>query len=296
LTRSSRRVSAATVFFALLSLLLGVLLYWKTRPEPAGQAPERRAARREPAGKRPRAATPKASVSPPEPRSSSGPVPRIAIILDDLGGDLAAVRRIAKLSRPVAGAVLPGLAGSARAARELAEAGQEVLLHLPMEPEGFPRVRPGPGVIVRAQSDEEITETLSEDLESVPGAVGVNNHMGSAATADPRVMRAVLKELAGRGLFFVDSRTTEETVAREVARELKVPCASRGVFLDSVATEEAVAASFQELLRRAKREGSAVALGHPYPATLALLERELPDLAEKGVKLVRVSELVDKNP
>ncbi len=294
MARSVRRVLPPTIFFALLFLVLGIALYWKTRPERERERLESRTARQEPARKRPRAAPPKASASAPARRSFDEPVPRIAIIVDDLGNDLAAVRRVARLSRPVAGAVLPGLAESERSARELAEAGKEVLLHLPMEPEGFPQVRPGPGVIFRAQSDEEISETLSQDLESVPGAVGVNNHMGSVATADPRVMRAVLKELAARRLFFVDSRTTEETVALDVARELGVPSASRRVFLDSVATEKAVRASFEELLDRARREGSAVALGHPYPVTLALLERELPRLAEGGVRLVKVSELLER--
>lgn len=163
-----------------------------------------------------------------------------------------------------------------------------------MEPRGYPDARPGPGpgVIVRSQTDQEIAQTLAGDLASVPGAVGVNNHMGSAATADARVMRTVLKELSARGLFFLDSRTTDATVALEVARSAGVRVASRRVFLDSVATREAIEASLEELLRHARSEGFAVAVGHPYPETLAMLERELPLLAEKGVKLVRVAELV----
>lgn len=222
------------------------------------------------------------------------PLARIAIVIDDLGNDREAVARIARLPQPVAGAVLPSLSGSADAARALSGAGKEVLLHLPMEPRGYPDVRPGPGpgVIVRAQSEEEIVETLARDLSSVPGAVGVNNHMGSAATADPRVMRAVLEELSHRGLFFLDSRTTDATVASDMARATGVPVASRGVFLDAVATREAVEASLTELVGRARRDGSAIAVGHPYPATLAVLERELPRLSGRGVRVVRVGELM----
>jgi hypothetical protein len=202
------------------------------------------------------------------------------------------VRRIASWSFPVAGAVLPDLPGSAGAADALLASGKEVLLHLPMEPYGYPAVRPGPGLVLRSQSEGQIVETLEQDLASVPGATGVNNHMGSAATADPRVMRAVAAVLARRGLFFVDSRTTLSTVARDAAQAAGVPSVSRRVFLDDVATTDAVGRSFEELLRRARDEGEALAIGHPHPATLEVLERELPRLKEKGVRLVRVRDLV----
>lgn len=216
----------------------------------------------------------------------------MAIVIDDLGNDTVAVGRIAAWPFPVAGAVLPALSGSAKAARDLESAGKEVLLHLPMEPEGYPSVRPGPGVLLRAQDDSEIARTLERDLDSVPGAVGVNNHMGSAATADPRIMRAVARVLARRGLFFVDSRTTTATVAEQIAREEGVPSVSRRVFLDDVATEDAVQKSMAGLIARARAEGFAVAIGHPHPATLQVLEQELPKLQQEGVKLVRVGELV----
>src|SRR6185436_2800697 len=121
------------------------------------------------------------------------------------------------------------------------------------------QMQPGPGVVLRSQSEEQITQTVEADLASVPGAVGVNNHMGSAATADDRVMRAVVRVLARRGLFFLDSRTTGATVAREAARKERVPAVSRRVFLDDVATEAAVGKALDELVARARAEGSAVA-------------------------------------
>ncbi|HTO88889.1 MAG TPA: divergent polysaccharide deacetylase family protein [Thermoanaerobaculia bacterium] len=230
------------------------------------------------------------------PRPSPAPAertgPSVAILIDDLGNDRAAVARIAAWPFAVAGAVLPDLPGSPAAARALAESGKEVLLHLPMEPHGYPAVRPGPGVILRSQSDAEIERTLEEDLESVPGASGMNNHMGSAATADARVMRAVVAVLARRGLYFVDSRTTGSTVARDAAEAAGVPSTSRRVFLDDVATPEGVERSFEQLLGRAREEGSALAIGHPHPATLSVLEQELPTLARRGVRLVKVRDLV----
>jgi polysaccharide deacetylase 2 family uncharacterized protein YibQ len=217
--------------------------------------------------------------------------PRVAIVIDDLGNDAPAVERIASWPYPVCGAVLPVLPGSGRAARALEQSGKQVILHLPLEPRRYPQMQPGPGVVLRSHNEEQITQTLETDLDSVPGAVGVSNHMGSAATADPRVMRAVARVLARRGLFFLDSRTTGSTVAREAARQERVPAVSRRVFLDDVATEEAIGKAIDELVLRARAEGFAVALGHPYPATLAVLERELPKLARRGVQLVNVSEL-----
>ncbi|MFN2387338.1 MAG: divergent polysaccharide deacetylase family protein [Thermoanaerobaculia bacterium] len=286
---SSRRFSPATLFFLALSIVLGVLLY---RERASREPPP------EKASTRPRSATPRAkrrtpAPRPPAPGAADRRAPaRIAIVVDDLGNDDEAVRRLARLAQPVAGAVLPGLPGSAPAARALARAGKEVILHLPMEPHGYPRVRPGPGVVVRAQSEGEIAEIFSRDLASVPGAVGVNNHMGSAATADPRVMRIVLRAVAGRGLFFLDSRTTDATVAADLARELGVPSASRQVFLDRVATEPAVRAALEDLLQRARRDGAAVGVGHPYPATLEVLEEELPKLASRGIEVVKLGDLM----
>lgn len=296
MSRRQRRLSPATVFFALLSLALGVALYLKTRPPtPTGAPPPRIAVSPAPSPAARRSPPPtRAAARAPAPSARNAPAgePRLAIVIDDLGNELAPARRLAGWPEPVAGAVLPGLAYSAASARALSEGGKQVLLHLPMEPQGFPRVRPGPGVILRAQSDGEITQTLEADLATVPGAAGVNNHMGSAATADPRVMRAVARVLSHRGLFFVDSRTTDATVAERTAEEESVPSARRRVFLDDVATEAAVKERLDEALERARTEGSAIAIGHPYPATLAVLERELPTAGEKGVKLVKVGELV----
>jgi polysaccharide deacetylase 2 family uncharacterized protein YibQ len=225
-------------------------------------------------------------------RAGAAGVALAAIVIDDLGNELGPAERIAAWREPVAGAVLPGVAFSAASARALARGGKEVLLHLPMEPAGYPKVRPGPGVILRSQSDAEIVRTLETDLASVPGAVGVNNHMGSAATADPRVMRVVAGVLSERGLYFLDSRTTDATVAERSAEEASVPSVSRRVFLDDVETDEAVSKQFAELVRRAREEGSAVAIGHPYDVTLDVLEREIPKLESKGVRLVRVADLV----
>ncbi len=294
--RRGRGPSPATIFFALLSIALGLALYLKSRPEPPAPKPPgpvpARTRTQKPSPPRSRTAPPRTAKSTPSEGAPPGPA-RAAIVIDDLGNEIASSRRIAAWKEPVAGAVLPGVAFSAACARALTEGGKEVLLHLPMEPDGYPKVRPGPGVILRSQTDAEIVSTLENDLATVPGAVGVNNHMGSAATADARVMRVVAGVLSQRGLFFLDSRTTDHTVAQRSAEEFSVPVVSRRVFLDDVDTEAAVAAQLAELVRRARNEGSAVAIGHPYPATLAVLEREMPRLESQGVRLVRVRDLVN---
>jgi len=290
-----RRISRATVFFALLSLVLAAVLLWRSCP-PGPPAPP---ARPTPHPKTPRATLPPVRATPSRPPAHTPApappgVPRVALVIDDLGNELAPAERIARWPRPVAGAVLPGLRWSADSARVLARGGHEVLLHLPMEPEGYPnpRVRPGPGLILRSQSDAQIADTLASDLDTVPGAVGVNNHMGSAATADPRVMRVVVRLLSERGLFFLDSRTTDATVAERTAAEASVRTVARRVFLDDVATAEAVRAQLVQLIRRARQDGSAVAIGHPYAATLGVIEEEMPEIERReGVKLVKVSEL-----
>ena len=287
------------MFFALLAIALAVILYVQTRSSPAPPTPPAVTARPKTARPAPTARR-RSPTAAPAPRPVRTPVGSraapgealAAIVIDDLGNELAPAERIAAWKEPVAGAVLPGVAFSAAAARALARGGKEVLLHLPMEPEGYPKVRPGPGVILRAQSDEEIVRVLDGDLATVPGAVGVNNHMGSVATADPRVMRIVARALAARGLFFLDSRTTDATVAEKSAEEASVPAVSRRVFLDDVETAPAIRRQLSELVRRAREEGSAVAIGHPYPVTLTVLEEEMPGLAAQGVRLVRVAELV----
>ena len=293
---SPRRISRATVFFALLALALGIALYVKTRPvEPLPEPARPSRPRPTPRPPRPTVVAPPARAMGPSPSASRRDA-RIAIVIDDLGNDRGALERIAAWRFAVAGAVLPGLPESAATAERLARSGKEVLLHLPMEPDGYPRVQPGPGVVLRSDSDERIAEIVAEDLDTVPGAVGVNNHMGSAATADPRVMRAVVRVLSDRGLFLLDSRTTEASVARRVAEEASLPAVSRRVFLDSVPTADAIDRSFRDLLAKARKDGSALAIGHPYPETMAMLERELPQLADKGVALVRVSSLVSGAP
>lgn len=228
--------------------------------------------------------------------AASGPAPagtRVALVIDDLGRRLEDVQALELLGVPVTYAVLPFETRTREVVREIQDRGSEVLLHLPME--GQEGANPGPGALRLSMSEEELELFTRAALDAVPGAVGVNNHMGSLLSTNPRSMRAVLGVLRDHDLFFLDSRTTRDSVAYRVASELGVPAAERQVFLDREATAEAVTHQFRRLLRLARERGSAIAIGHPYPVTLEVLAREVPRAAELGYEFVPVSFLVERS-
>jgi polysaccharide deacetylase 2 family uncharacterized protein YibQ len=215
---------------------------------------------------------------------------RLAIIVDDLGYDRAPAEALFALPLPLTLAVLPHLSYSADIAEEAYRRGYQVMLHLPMESNGD--LKHEAIELRRGMSPAEVTRVLAGMLETVPHAVGVNNHQGSLATADPQLMAATMSALRERDLFFIDSRTTTATVAYDVALRAGVPAASRKVFLDDIPTHEAVLQQLALAARYARKYGFAIAIGHPHPATLQALEEYLPQLEVHGVGLVFASELV----
>ncbi len=245
--------------------------------------------RRQPAEATP-AATPTAT---PRPSPRPGARGKLAILLDDAGQQLDPVAPALALPTEVAVAVLPFLPASTEVAVEMHRAGHEVWLHLPMEPENYPAQNPGPGAVLVAMTEEEIRTTVHSALNNVPFAVGVNNHMGSVATADLRAMTWVMQELSARGVFFIDSRTTTATVAETAARSQGVKTNRRHLFLDNQPSRTAVRKQLEEAVYRALTEGAIIAIGHmTNPATIQVLEDELPGLAKRGVELVPPSKLV----
>jgi polysaccharide deacetylase 2 family uncharacterized protein YibQ len=226
----------------------------------------------------------------------AGHTVRIAIIIDDIGQALQPGLRAVRLPGPVAIAVLPHLPYSRQLAGAAHGAGKEVMLHLPMQSLQL-RAPIGPGGIYLDTLRLELRETLDAALASVPHAVGVNNHMGSLVTRHPGLMRWLMEELTDRQpLYWVDSRTTPDTVALQQAYALNVPAQGRDVFLDNEPTVAAVAQQFERLLEIARTRGSAVAIGHPHAATLAFLAAALPGLEREGIRLVPPSELMQRGP
>ncbi len=217
--------------------------------------------------------------------------PRLAIIIDDLGNDPSEAKSVVALPFPITASVLPHLEYSAQTADEAWSRGDQVILHLPMQPVGD--AAKSEAIELRSgMSTSQVQTTLAGMLASVPHAIGVNNHEGSRATADPRLMAELMPLLRARGLFFIDSRTTAATVAYDEAERTGVRAASRKVFLDDTPTREAVLAQLDLAARDALHDGAAIAIGHPHPQTIAALADGVPRLERRGIRVVFASDLV----
>jgi polysaccharide deacetylase 2 family uncharacterized protein YibQ len=217
--------------------------------------------------------------------------PEIAVIIDDAGVDRVHTGVAIRLKGPLTISFLPyagDLAGQVRAARAHRH---EVMLHVPMEPNG-PFAEPEPYLLRARQGSNEIQRRLARDLDALPGIVGINNHMGSLFTSDPHALAPVMEELARRGLLFVDSRTTARSLAQESAQAHGLPNAGRDVFLDHYEGQAEVRKRLLETERVARRQGYAIAIGHPRAATLAELALWIDEVESKGYRLVPVSAIV----
>ena len=217
---------------------------------------------------------------------------QVAIIIDDLGYELHAGQRTIALPGPVACAILPATPRATALADLAHQNGKEVLLHLPLQAQEADGGEE-PGGLVLDMSERQFRTAVVKNLAAVPHISGVNSHRGSMLTQHPGHMSWLMDELVQRGdLFFVDSYTTVSSIALELAREAGIPAVRRDVFLDPDRAPETVAREFARLIKLARENGFAVGIGHPYPATLAFLETELPKLPEQGVELVAVSDLI----
>lgn len=225
---------------------------------------------------------------------TSAAAPSIAIIIDDLGYEKSAGLRALDLHGPVSYAVLPSTPQGKMLAQKAHNRGRDVLLHLPLQSLVEPE-EAEPGGISLEMSRGQFADMFAQNLKSVPGAIGVNSHRGSLLTQHPGHMSWLMEELRSHGsLFFVDSYTTQHSVALDIATEAGVAAVRRDVFLDSTRSKQHVLAEFERLKALAVKKGSAVAIGHPYPETLAVLEQELPKLPQQGIELVSISELVSR--
>ncbi|MEO6324835.1 MAG: divergent polysaccharide deacetylase family protein [Thermoanaerobaculia bacterium] len=314
--------------FLVLAALL--FLFWpsaRRHPElpPAVSTPPARAKAPGPPGSAPRAApapSPREAAAPAPtpltplsitvapPRENPGTAPSdfepavagsrgvIALVLDDLGYDDGSLARLEAFSGPLAIAVIPSSPRAAQASALAKRKGWDLLVHLPMKAES---ASGEPEAIGPDDDDRTIARRVTRGLDLLPGAVGLNNHQGSRATADARVVRAMLRVVRDRGLFFLDSRTTAASVAESEARALGISTIRRDVFLDDAATEasaaggraEALAAAWANARAIARKKGHCVVIGHPHRETLQFLAAHLSELDGTTFERVRVSELVD---
>jgi len=218
---------------------------------------------------------------------------RIAIVIDDLGYDKRTGMALLRLDAPLSFSVFPFAPHSRELARKASRKGRDVLLHLPMEPKGYPGQDPGKGRLLTTMGEEELLNQLDKDLSAVPYVKGVNNHMGSKFTENSELMRIVLKDIGKRGLFFLDSRTTPHTVGFRVAQELGIKTGQRSVFLDNDRDVAKIKTQIAELVELSKKNGDAIGIGHPHPEMLQALQETIPSLRENGIEVVPVSVLLE---
>jgi polysaccharide deacetylase 2 family uncharacterized protein YibQ len=217
--------------------------------------------------------------------------PTLIIVIDDAGYNLKELAPFLKLPFPITVAVLPGVPHTRDSAQLILEAGKELILHQPMQAIGGNN--PGPGVVDLSMSQAEIADIVQKNLDEMPEAVGINNHMGSAFTRDAAAMRTVLRLVKERGIYYLDSLTTTGTATAAVCKELKLPLWERDVFLDNVGDKESIVNALEEGKRIARNRGAAVMIGHVWSASLAQTLMDIyPQLVEQGYSLSTISQFM----
>jgi len=231
----------------------------------------------------------------PQPHPATAPrqneSARIAIVIDDMGSSMEQLQTLLSIELPLTYAVIPGLAHAKRVAETAHKAGAEVMVHMPMEPEGYPQQRLESNGLLLAMDDAEIVKRVNGYFNTVPFAAGANNHMGSRFTQSAEKMEVVLKVLKGKGVFFVDSRTSPASAGYKTARSLGLSCATRQVFLDNVQDDAAIGKQLDEAVAIARKRGAAIAICHPHPSTLRVLKALMPELSRSGITFVYASAL-----
>lgn len=220
------------------------------------------------------------------------PLRKVAIVIDDFGNDMLGTEEIMNLNIPLTVAIMPFLPTTKRDAKWAKERGHDVFVHLPMEPKKGKKSWLGPGAITTDLSDEEIRKRVHAAIDDVPHAIGMNNHMGSKATADPRVMRIVLEVCKERNLIYLDSKTTSKSVIPTLATEIGVSVIENHIFLDEIYQSSHISKQFRTLLKHIQHHPQCIAIGHvgpPGKKTAALLKANIP-IIEKEADFVLASE------
>lgn len=218
----------------------------------------------------------------------------MAIVIDDLGNQMEGTEAIMKLEIPITVAVMPFMPTTQKDAEAAYAAGHEVIVHMPMEPNKGKRSWLGPGALTIELSDAEVRQKVEQAIDNVPHAVGMNNHMGSKITANERIMKIVLQVCKERNLYYLDSKTTPDSVVAKVATELGVPYAENGLFLDDVYSAAHVHKQMQKAFVLMDRQENTIMIGHVGPPgkyTSSEILRSIPDFSRRG-QLVHVSELI----
>lgn len=220
---------------------------------------------------------------------------KIAIVIDDFGYNAEGTNEMLDLNIPLTAAIIPFEVKSKEIAELALSKGKEIIIHMPMEPNNGSRSALGKFPITVDLGDKDIKERLEAAIGEIKGAKGLNNHMGSKATKDPRVMRSVLNVVKDNNMFFLNSKTSGKTTSQDICRELGIKYYERDVFLDHVSTQENVEKSLEEAYKIAKKKGYAIAIGHVGAqggkCTVYGIKYKIKNLQSRGVKFVFVSEI-----
>ena len=219
--------------------------------------------------------------------------PKIALVIDDLGGERLIARELLEWDLPLTFSILPFTPHAKVIAREAHRKGKEVILHVPMEPHGYPKVRPGEGALLEEMDEESLRRQLVKDIEAVPYIKGASNHMGSRLMEDPEKVKIILSELKRRRLFFLDSRTTPQTVGMNVAQGVGLKAMERSLFIDHSFNVEDIKQRIEKLISLSLSNGKAIGIGHPHPSTVKSLKEMIPKMKEKGIKIVPLSAVME---
>lgn len=218
-------------------------------------------------------------------------LPMVAIIIDDIGYDRKIADQLLSLDAKITFSVLPYSTFAKQIIDSAHKKGVEIMLHLPMEPVEYPKINPGKGALLNAMSPDQLISMLNDDLNAIPLIRGVNNHMGSRMTTESEKINQIFSILKKRGLFFIDSITTSDTLCRSSARLFKLPFAQRDVFIDHEQDPAFIRKQIKNLIRIAIKKGEAVGIAHPHFETYKVLLEMMPDIKNK-VKLVPASAIV----
>lgn len=225
----------------------------------------------------------------PESKKYSG---KLAIIVDDCGYDMSSVRTLLNTGLPLNFAVLPYKPYSSDVLEMIKSSGRVAMLHLPMEPMDRSAMSEGSSTICVDMSKAKILELTRKAINSLPGISGVNNHQGSKVTADAATITTVLQELKNQDLFFVDSRTSSKSVARDKAVAMGVPTARNDIFLDNSSDVQAIRKQIYKAMEIAEKNGSAIAICHARPNTAKAWSMYAEEIKSTGIKLVPITDLL----
>lgn len=229
----------------------------------------------------------------PIPKIPAPSLPEIAIIIDDIGYDKDVTEKLIRLNSSLTFSVLPYGTFSQKAAKLATDKGYEIMLHLPMEPVEYPGVDPGPGALLTDMAPDELIRQLETDLNLIPYVKGINNHMGSKMTASSDQINQIFSILKKRGLYFIDSKTTNRSVCKPSAQMFKVPYSERDVFIDHKQDREFIKNQIELLIHIAEKHGASIGIAHHHEITYEVLSDMLPEL-KKRANIVPVSKLLKR--